>query len=207
VSDTRVKAETETVPAVPAGSEATSVPPVVWDAGDEQLLAQLAGRAAAKGLSLAGEGGFLQQMTKLVLQAGLEAEMSSHLGYDKHAAEGRNKGNSRNGVRSKTVITEVGPVELEVPRDRAGTFEPATVPKRVRRLRGVDEMVISLVAPGHGHRGRAGTPGGGIRHHCVAAADLGYHRCGGGEDERVAEPAAGLRLPGDLHRCDQCEDP
>ena len=67
MSDTKVTVETEMVAAVPAGSEATSVPPVVWDAGDEQLLAQLAGRAAAKGLSLAGEGGFLQQMTRLVL--------------------------------------------------------------------------------------------------------------------------------------------
>jgi hypothetical protein len=74
VSDTMI--ETEVV----AGELGV---PVVWDAGDEQLLAQLAGRAAAKGLSLAGEGGFLQQMTRLVLQAGLEAEMTSHLGYDK----------------------------------------------------------------------------------------------------------------------------
>jgi putative transposase len=134
---------------VPVEAEALAAS-VVWDAGDEQLLAQLAGRAAAKGLSLAGEGGFLQQMTRLVLQAGLEAEMSSHLGYDKHAVEGRNGGNSRNGTRTKTVITEVGPVDLEVPRDRAGTFAPVTVPKRVRRLRGVDEMVISLVARGMG---------------------------------------------------------
>jgi len=117
-------------------------------AGDEQLLRQLAGRAAAGGLSLAGEGGFLQQMTKLVLEAGLEAEMSSHLGYDRHEAVGRDGGNSRNGVRTKTVITEVGPVDLEVPRDRDASFAPVTVPKRVRRLRGVDEMVISLVARG-----------------------------------------------------------
>jgi len=117
-------------------------------AGDEQLLRQLAGRAAAGGLSLAGEGGFLQQMTKLVLEAGLEAEMSSHLGYHKHEAVGRNGGNSRNGSRTKTVITEVGPVDIEVPRDRDASFAPVTVPKRVRRLRGVDEMVISLVARG-----------------------------------------------------------
>jgi hypothetical protein len=135
--------ETETL-------DGESPTPMVWDAGDEQLLAQLAGRAAAKGLSLAGEGGFLQQMTRLVLQAGLEAEMTSHLGYDKHAAEGRNGGNSRNGTRTKTVITEVGPVDLEVLRDREGTFAPVTVAKRVRRLRGVDEMVISLVARGMG---------------------------------------------------------
>jgi len=118
------------------------------DVGDEQLLRQLAGRAAAGGLSLAGEGGFLQQMTRLVLEAGLEAEMSSHLGYDKHEAAGRNGGNSRNRTRTKTVITEVGPVAIEVPRDRDASFAPVTVPKRVRRLRGVDEMVISLVARG-----------------------------------------------------------
>jgi transposase-like protein len=120
----------------------------VLDAGDEQLVRALAGRATAGGLSLAGEGGLLQQLTKLVLEAGLEAEMTSHVGYDKHAVEGRNGENSRNGTRTKTVITEVGPVDIEVPRDRDASFAPATVPKRVRRLRGVDEMVISLVARG-----------------------------------------------------------
>jgi transposase-like protein len=125
-------------PGVPAGP----------DAGDEQLLRALAGRAAAGGLSPAGEGGFLQQMTKLVLEAGLQAEMNSHLGYDKHAPEGRDGGNSRNGTRAKTVLTEVGPVRIEVPRDRDASFAPVTVGKRVRRLRGVDEMVISLVARG-----------------------------------------------------------
>ena len=97
---------------------------------------------------MAGEGGLLAQLTKLVLEAGLEAEMTSHLGYDKYDPTGRDRGNSRNGVRAKTVITEVGPVQIEVPRDRDASFEPVTVPKRVRRLRGVDEMVISLVARG-----------------------------------------------------------
>ena len=110
--------------------------PVGPDLGDEQLLRALAGRAAAGGLSLAGEGGFLQRITKLVLEAGLEAEMSSHLGYDEHEAVGRSGGNSRNGSRAKTVITEVGPVDVEVPRDRDASFAPATVPKRARRPRG-----------------------------------------------------------------------
>src|SRR6266540_5643491 len=131
---------------VPVVEADASAGPVGLDAGDAQLLAALVGRAAAGGLSLAGEGGFLQQMTKLVLEAGLEAEMSAHLGYDRHAAEGRDGGNSRNGA--KTVLTEVGPVDIQVPRDRDASFAPATVPKRVRRLRGVDEMVISLVARG-----------------------------------------------------------
>ena len=120
----------------------------VLDAGDEQLVRLLAERAEGQGIFLAGEGGLLAQLTKLVLEAGLEAEMTSHLGYDKHDPTGRDRGNSRNGVRAKTVITEVGPVQIEVPRDRDASFEPVTVPKRVRRLRGVDEMVIALVARG-----------------------------------------------------------
>ena len=118
------------------------------DAGDEQIVRLLAERAQAEGISLAGEGGLLAQLTKLVLEAGLEAEMSSHLGYDKHETAGRDGGNSRNGTRVKTVLTEVGPVQIEVPRDRDASFEPVIVPKRVRRLRGVDEMVISLTARG-----------------------------------------------------------
>ena len=81
-----------------------------------------------------------------VLEASLEAEMSEHLGYDKHDPVGRTKGNSRNGTRAKKVLTDVGPVDLEVPRDRDGSFEPQLVKKRQRRLSGVDEMVISLTA-------------------------------------------------------------
>jgi putative transposase len=74
--------------------------------------------------------------------------MTDHLGYDKHDPAGRDGGNSRNGTRTKTVITDVGPVELDVPRDRDGSFEPKLVRKRQRRLGGVDEMVISLTAKG-----------------------------------------------------------
>ena len=74
--------------------------------------------------------------------------MSEHLGYDKHAVEGRNRGNSRNGTRAKTVLTDIGPVDIDVPRDRDGSFDPKTVKKRQRRLGGVDAMVISLCAKG-----------------------------------------------------------
>ena len=116
------------------------------DAGDEQLVRLLAERAQAGGVSLAGEGGLLAQLTKLVLEAGLEAEFDGHMGYGPHERAG--SANSRNGSRAKTVLTEVGPVTIEVPRDRDGSFAPVTVPKRVRRLRGVDEMVVSLVARG-----------------------------------------------------------
>ena len=74
--------------------------------------------------------------------------MTDHLGYDKHDPAGRDGGNSRNGTRTKTVVTDVGPVELDVPRDRDGSFDPKLVRKRQRRLSGVDEMVISLTAKG-----------------------------------------------------------
>ena len=74
--------------------------------------------------------------------------MSTHLGYDKHDPIGRNHGNSRNGVRSKTVLTEIGPVEIDVPRDTDASFQPQIVKKRQRRLTGVDEIVLSLTARG-----------------------------------------------------------
>lgn len=74
--------------------------------------------------------------------------MSEHLGYEPYEPAGRNSGNSRNGSYQKTVTTDVGPVELWVPRDREGTFEPVTVPKHVRRLEGLGANVLSLYAKG-----------------------------------------------------------
>ena len=114
----------------------------------QQLVAELVTRAHAEGGDLVGPDGLLAEVTKRVLETGLEVEMSEHLGYDKHAVEGRNHGNSRNGTRAKTVLTDVGPVDVDVPRDRDGSFDPKTVKKRQRRLGGVDAMVISLCAKG-----------------------------------------------------------
>ena len=116
---------------------------------DQQRLAQdIVEQARAEGVQLVGADGLLTGLTKSVLEAALEAEMSEHLGYDKHDAAGRNGGNSRNGARTKTVITAVGPVEVEVPRDRDGSFEPVIVKKRQRRLDGIDQIVLSLTARG-----------------------------------------------------------
>lgn len=115
---------------------------------DRELAEELAARAKAEGLDLVGADGLLSQVTRQVLETGLEVEMSEHLGYDKHEAAGRNSGNSRNGTRPKTVTTDVGPVQIEVPRDRDGSFEPKTVRKHQRRLSGVNELVISLAAKG-----------------------------------------------------------
>jgi putative transposase len=116
---------------------------------DQQHLAkQLVEQADDEGANLVGPDGMLTGLTKNVLETALEAEMSEHLGYDKHDPMGRNRENSRNGTRAKTVQTEVGPVEIEVPRDRDGSFEPGIVRKRQRRLDGIDEIVLSLTARG-----------------------------------------------------------
>ncbi|MEV0675825.1 IS256 family transposase [Actinosynnema sp. NPDC050436] len=118
------------------------------DGLDEQLVDRLVSRARAGGLKLTGEGGVLQLLTKRLLESALEGEITDHLGYDKHDPAGRGTGNSRNGTCSKTVLTDVGPVEIDVPRDRNAEFEPRIVAKRQKRLTGVDEMVISLFAKG-----------------------------------------------------------
>ena len=103
--------------------------------------------AQEQGLSLTGPDGLLKQLTKTVLETALNEEMTEHLGYEKHDPAG--VGNIRNGTRAKTVLTDTtGPVELDVPRDRAATFEPQIVKKRQRRLSGVDEVVLSLYAKG-----------------------------------------------------------
>ena len=116
---------------------------------DTQQLAQdLVARARAEGVQLVGPDGLLTGLTKTVVETALEAEMSEHLGYDKHDPAGRNGQNSRNGSRAKTVLTEVGPVQIDVPRDRDGSFDPGIVRKRQRRLNGIDQIVLSLTARG-----------------------------------------------------------
>jgi len=118
------------------------------DAGDEQLISQLAQRARVKGLTLTGQDGLLARLTKAVIEGALEGEMDAHLGYAKHErAEGKD-GNARNGKRAKTLLTDIGPVEIDMPRDRDASFDPKIVRKRQRRLAGVDDLVISLSAKG-----------------------------------------------------------
>src|SRR6266480_5858007 len=124
---------------------------VELSAADEQLLRELTERARTGGLKLTGEGGLLGKLTKLVIEGALEGELDDHLGYARHEPAGRDGGNSRNGHRAKTVITDTGPVEITVPRDRDASFEPKIVAKRQRRLTGVDDMVISLSAKGLTH--------------------------------------------------------
>lgn len=118
---------------------------------DQQLVGQLVDRARSQGLRLTGEDGLLAQLTKRIIESAAEGEMDDHLGYAKHDPAGRDGGNSRNGARTKSVLTDIGPVEVAIPRDRDGTFEPHIVRKRQRRLSGLDSLVISLSAKGLTH--------------------------------------------------------
>jgi putative transposase len=105
--------------------------------------------AKERGLDITGPDGLLKLMTKTVLEAALEEEITDHLGYEANDPEGRNGGNSRNGVRTKTVISEsAGEITIEVPRDRDGSFSPVIVKKRQRRLGDVDKIILSLYGKG-----------------------------------------------------------
>ena len=116
----------------------------------EELAAakELVRQARAQGVALTGPGGLLKALTKTVIETALDEELAEHLGYDKHDPVGLNRGNSRNGKRAKTVLTDSGEVDIEVPRDRHGSFEPVIVAKRQRRLSGIDAIVLSLYARG-----------------------------------------------------------
>jgi transposase-like protein len=133
------------------GAAEAGAPPVQLDLaallGPDAIAALVSAarrQAADGGLRLLGSDGLLQSITKQVIEAALEAEMADHL-----ASAGTGQGaNERNGRRAKKVATEVGPVQVIVPRDRAGSFEPQVLRKHARRTSGIDEMVISLVGKG-----------------------------------------------------------
>jgi transposase-like protein len=134
--------DTDLVSRKPARSDGD--PPLV----DEQLADELLGRAQAQGAELLGPDGLLSQVTKAVLERALGEELTQHLGYDKHDPAGRGSGNSRNGSTPKRLLTEIGSVELDVPRDRVGSFDPQIVRKGQSRLDGFNERIIALYARG-----------------------------------------------------------
>ncbi|KSU56659.1 IS256 family transposase [Gordonia sp. IITR100] len=116
---------------------------------EQALVSDLVRSSRAQGVALTGPDGLLKALTKSVLEAALDVEMTEHLGYDKHDVAGRNTGNSRNGTRTKRVLTDAcGQVPIEVPRDRNGTFDPVMVGKSKRRVTDVDRVVLSLYAKG-----------------------------------------------------------
>ena len=140
---------TETVAGMSSLENAAKKTSLTPEEQERAAVRELVRAARARGEDLTGPDGLLKTITKSVLESALEQELTEHLGYDKHAAEGRNGGNSRNGNRTKTVLTDnAGEVLVEVPRDRDGTFAPVIVAKRQRRLSDVDAVVLSLYAKG-----------------------------------------------------------
>jgi putative transposase len=133
---------------VSAAEPVPSARAVVNDMLEAGLLDSVMDQVDAGGLTLTGQGGFLPELVKAVLERGLAAELTGHLGYEKGDRAGRGTPNSRNGTTPKTLATEVGDLALAVPRDRAGTFEPRLVPKGARRAGGLDDMIVSLYAGG-----------------------------------------------------------
>ncbi len=133
----------------PSLDPAPSAEPLVLSTAETELLRGLVRRTRGAGGDLTGPDGLLKQLTKTVIESALEEELVDHLGYDKHDPAGRNGANSRNGYRPKTVVTDnCGEVQIAVPRDRDGSFEPVIVAKRQRRLTDLDTLVISLYAKG-----------------------------------------------------------
>lgn len=116
--------------------------------GREQIAVDLVAQARESGLDLVGPDGLLARLTKQVIEIALEEEMTEHLGYEPGEKAMAETSNERNGKRSKVVTTEIGPVQIDVPRDRDGSFEPVLVKKRQRRLTGIDNLVLSLSARG-----------------------------------------------------------
>ena len=126
----------------------------------DELIDELLARVDRDGLTLTGRGGLLQEMLKAVLERGMDAELTDHLGYARGDRAGRGSGNSRKGTRPKPVGTEVGDLRLDQPRDRSSSFASLLVPKGVRRMGGLQEMIISLYAGGMTVRD--------IQHHLVS---------------------------------------
>ena len=120
-------------------NDSTTIAPELLD----QLLANY-----TKPDDLLGEEGLFKQLKKALIQRALGAELTEHLGYERGDLAGRGSGNNRNGVSSKTVLTDDGEIEIAVPRDRAGTFEPQLIPKGQTRFEGFDDRILSLYARG-----------------------------------------------------------
>lgn len=131
-----------------AETEKTAVPGSSTPLVSDELLNELMARVDAEGAELLGPEGLLSQVTKAVLERALDEELTDHLGYERHDPAGRGSGNSRNGTTPKMVLTDIGAIDLEVPRDRNGAFAPRIVPKGVSRLKGFNERIVALYARG-----------------------------------------------------------
>jgi putative transposase len=124
----------------PASDAAAAVP--------DELIDAVMASVDAGGVELLGPDGVLAELTKRILERGLSEELTEHLGYEPGDPAGRGSGNNRNGTTPKTVLTEIGAIDLDIPRDRNGSFEPQLVPKGTRRLERFNQNIIHLYARG-----------------------------------------------------------
>ena len=112
------------------------------------MVDELMARVRSEGIELLGEGGLIPELTKRLLERAMDEELTDHLGYERGDTAGRGSGNSRNGSTPKRLLTPVGPVDLDVPRDRNSTFEPQIVPKGVSRLGQLNDNIVAFYAQG-----------------------------------------------------------
>src|SRR4051794_3265675 len=169
--------------------------------GERAAVRELVRAARARGEDLTGPDGLLKVIPKTVLESALEEELAEHLGFDKHQGP-KDGGNIGNGTRVKTVLTEAaGEVQIEVPGDRAGTFDPQIVRKRKRRLTDVDAVAISLYAKGL-TTGEISAHFAEVYGASVSKDRVADHRPGAGGDAGVDQPAAAAGLRRRLHRRD-----
>ncbi len=123
---------------------------------DSKLIDKLLAEHGHRPQDIAGENGLLKQLTKALLERAMQAELTDHLGYEKHDPTGYKSGNSRNGKSRKKLKGDFGELQVETPRDRKGTFEPKIVPKHQTRWTGFDDKILSMYARGMSTREIAG---------------------------------------------------
>src|ERR1051325_8204671 len=140
---------------------------------------------------IVGKNGLLKQLTKALLERAMSAELTEHVGYEKHDPVGNNSGNSRNGSSKKKLKGDFGEIELETPRDRNGSFEPRIVAKNQTRFTGFDDKIISMYSRGMTTREIEGHLKEMYGVEVSPGADLQRHRSGNGRSEGMAESAAG----------------
>jgi putative transposase len=140
MTDTTTRQPTSSNLPEPQDAAGAAVPP--------DLIEELMVKVRTDGLELLGDGGVIAELTKKLLERALDEELTDHVGYDRGDPAGRGSGNSRNGTTPKRILTEIGAVDLDIPRDRNATFEPVIVPKGATRLARFNENVIALYAAG-----------------------------------------------------------
>src|SRR3954470_6729230 len=115
---------------------------------DPKLIDKLLAEHGHRPQDIAGKNGLLKELTKALLERAMQAEMTEHLGYEKHDPAGNNSGNSRNGATTKTLRGDFGEMPLETPRDRNSSYEPKIIAKGQTRFTGFDDKIISMYARG-----------------------------------------------------------